>query len=103
MGEGEKKPKFAVDPNSAKFKLNEIVAKHYKEVQEAKDRGEKSAGALAIFLRKFSRPWASKCAIPRIRQRPLRQEEPDRGCVKFRRPKVIPMTSVLMQESVWHI
>ena len=41
MGEGSQKQKYKPDPNSAKYKLNEIIVKHYKEVQEAKDRGEK--------------------------------------------------------------
>ena len=31
----------APDPNSAKYKLNSVVMKHYREVQEAKQAGEK--------------------------------------------------------------
>jgi len=64
MGEGEKKPKFAVDPNSAKFKLNEIVAKHYKEVQEAKDRGEKIGWCASNFPQEIFQTLGIKVCYP---------------------------------------
>ena len=41
MGETVKPARPAPDPNSAKYKLNQIAAKAYSDVQEAKERGEK--------------------------------------------------------------
>ncbi len=41
MAENVKPARPAPDPNSAKYKLNQIAAKAYSDVQEAKDRGEK--------------------------------------------------------------
>lgn len=64
MGEGEKKPKFTIDPNSAKFKLNEIVAKHYKEVQEAKDRGEKIGWCASNFPQEIFQTLGIKVCYP---------------------------------------
>ena len=42
MSEVEKKAKRPIDPNSAKYKLNQIIVKHYNEVNEAKAKGKKS-------------------------------------------------------------
>lgn len=64
MGEGETKPKFTIDPNSAKFKLNEIVAKHYKEVQEAKDRGEKIGWCASNFPQEIFQTLGIKVCYP---------------------------------------
>ncbi len=41
MAETVKPARPAPDPNSAKYKLNQIAAKAYTDVQEAKERGEK--------------------------------------------------------------
>ena len=41
MPEEKKKPRTPPDPNSAKYKLNQIAQKAYTDVQEAKARGEK--------------------------------------------------------------
>ena len=41
MAEEVKKPRTPPDPNSAKYKLNQIAQKAYTDVQEAKARGEK--------------------------------------------------------------
>ena len=41
MAEETKKARPAPDPNSAKYKLGQIAAKAYSDVQEAKARGEK--------------------------------------------------------------
>ena len=41
MAETVKPARPAPDPNSAKYKLNQIAAKAYSDVQAAKERGEK--------------------------------------------------------------
>ena len=41
MAENVKPARPAPDPNSAKYKLNQIAAKAYSDVQAAKERGEK--------------------------------------------------------------
>ncbi|MBE5974568.1 MAG: 2-hydroxyacyl-CoA dehydratase [Paenibacillaceae bacterium] len=64
MGEGETKPKFTIDPDSAKFKLNEIVGKHYKEVQEAKDRGEKIGWCASNFPQEIFQTLGIKVCYP---------------------------------------
>ena len=64
MGEGETKPKFTIDPNSAKFKLNEIVAKHYREVREAKDRGEKIGWCASNFPQEIFQTLGIKVCYP---------------------------------------
>ena len=64
MGEGETKPIFTIDPDSAKFKLNEIVGKHYKEVQEAKDRGEKIGWCASNFPQEIFQTLGIKVCYP---------------------------------------
>lgn len=48
MSEGVK-PRKPLDPNSAKYKLNAIVEKHYREAWEAKERGEKIGWCASNF------------------------------------------------------
>ncbi len=47
--EKKKKKRRVLDPNSAAYKLNQIVVNHYKGVQEAKDRGEKIGWCASNF------------------------------------------------------
>ena len=64
MAEEVKKEKRPVDPNSAKYKLNEIVVNHYKEVQEAKDRGEKIGWCASNFPQEIFRTLGIKVCYP---------------------------------------
>ena len=64
MGEEVKKPKHAPDPNSAKYKLNAIVEKHYREVQEAKDRGEKIGWCASNFPQEIFQTLGIKVCYP---------------------------------------
>ncbi|MBV7272588.1 2-hydroxyacyl-CoA dehydratase subunit D [Clostridium thailandense] len=64
MGEEKKKAKRVLDPNSAAYKLNEIVVKHYKEVQEAKDRGEKIAWCSSNFPQEIFQTLGIKVCYP---------------------------------------
>ena len=49
MAETVKPARPAPDPNSAKYKLNQIAAKAYTDVQEAKERGEKIGWVASNF------------------------------------------------------
>lgn len=64
MAEEVKKARPAPDPNSAKYKLNEIVAKHYREVQEAKDRGEKIGWCASNFPQEIFQTLGIKVCYP---------------------------------------
>lgn len=64
MEEAVKKPKYVPDPNSAKFKLNAIIEKHYKEVQEAKDRGEKIGWCASNFPQEIFQTLGVKVCYP---------------------------------------
>lgn len=64
MGEEVKKPKYTPDPNSAKYKLNAIVEKHYREVQEAKDRGEKIGWCASNFPQEIFQTLGIKVCYP---------------------------------------
>lgn len=64
MGEEVKKPKYQPDPNSAKYKLNKIIEKHYREVQEAKDRGEKIGWCASNFPQEIFQTLGIKVCYP---------------------------------------
>lgn len=64
MSEVEKKAKHPIDPNSAKFKLNEIVVKHYREVNEAKERGEKIGWCASNFPQEIFQTLGLKVCYP---------------------------------------
>ncbi len=64
MAEEIKKARPAPDPNSAKYKLNEIVVKHYREVQEAKDRGEKIGWCASNFPQEIFQTLGVKVCYP---------------------------------------
>lgn len=64
MGEEVKKPKYTPDPNSAKYKLNAIIEKHYREVQEAKDRGEKIGWCASNFPQEIFQTLDVKVCYP---------------------------------------
>ncbi|AYD40208.1 2-hydroxyacyl-CoA dehydratase [Clostridium fermenticellae] len=64
MGEEVKKKKRVIDPNSAAYKLNQIVVKHYKEVQEAKDRGEKIGWCASNFPQEIFQTLGVKVCYP---------------------------------------
>lgn len=64
MGEEKQKQKRVLDPNSAAYKLNQIVVKHYKEVQEAKYRGEKIAWCSSNFPQEIFQTLGIKVCYP---------------------------------------
>lgn len=64
MAEEVKKPKYVPDPNSAKFKLNAIIEKHYRQVQEAKDRGEKIGWCASNFPQEIFQTLEVKVCYP---------------------------------------
>ena len=64
MAEAVKKPRPAPDPNSAKYKLDAITAKHYREVQEAKDRGEKIGWCASNFPQELFETLGVKVCYP---------------------------------------
>ncbi|MEG0753180.1 MAG: 2-hydroxyacyl-CoA dehydratase family protein [Angelakisella sp.] len=64
MAEEVKKERPPVDPNSAKYKLNEVVVKHYREVQEAKDRGEKIGWCASNFPQEIFQTLGIKVCYP---------------------------------------
>lgn len=64
MGEEKKKQKRVLDPNSAAYKLNQIIINHYKEVQEAKDRGEKIAWCSSNFPQEIFQTLGIKVCYP---------------------------------------
>lgn len=65
MSEKEKKKERpAPDPNSSRYKLGEIVSKHYKELQEAKDRGEKIGWCASNFPQELFQTLGIKVGYP---------------------------------------
>ncbi len=58
------KPKYVVDPNSAKYKLGKIVEKHYKEVFEAKEKGEKIGWCASNFPQELFQTLDVKVCYP---------------------------------------
>ena len=64
MAEEIKKARPAPDPNSAKYKLNEVVVKHYREVQEAKERGEKIGWCASNFPQEIFQTLGVKVCYP---------------------------------------
>lgn len=64
MGEEVKKKPYTPDPNSAKYKLNEVVAKHYREVSEAKARGEKIGWCASNFPQEIFQTLGVKVCYP---------------------------------------
>ncbi len=64
MSEEIKKKRPAPDPNSAKYKLGAIVEKHYREVQEAKDRGEKIGWCASNFPQEIFQTLGIKVCYP---------------------------------------
>jgi (R)-2-hydroxyglutaryl-CoA dehydratase subunit alpha len=64
MSEEKKKTKRVLDPNSAAYKLNQIAVNHYKEVQEAKDRGEKIAWCSSNFPQEIFQTLGIKVCYP---------------------------------------
>jgi len=64
MAEEEKEKPKALDPNSAKYKLDAIITKHYREVQEAKDRGEKIGWCASNFPQEIFQTLGIKVCYP---------------------------------------
>ena len=64
MSEEKPKTKRVLDPNSAAYKLNQIAVNHYKEVQEAKDRGEKIAWCSSNFPQEIFQTLGIKVCYP---------------------------------------
>ncbi|NLN98149.1 MAG: 2-hydroxyacyl-CoA dehydratase [Eubacteriaceae bacterium] len=60
----EKKARRPVDPNSAKYKLGKIVEDHYRELQEAKDRGEKIGWCASNFPQEIFQTLGLKVGYP---------------------------------------
>ncbi|MBP1920461.1 2-hydroxyacyl-CoA dehydratase subunit D [Youngiibacter multivorans] len=60
----ETKVQKVPDPNSAKYKLDAIVSKHYREVQEAKDRGEKIGWCASNFPQEIFQTLGIKVCYP---------------------------------------
>lgn len=58
------KPKKEIDPNSAKYKLGSIIVKHYKEVTEAKERGEKIGWCASNFPQEIFETLGLKVCYP---------------------------------------
>jgi len=54
----------APDPNSAKYKLNSVVMKHYREVQEAKQAGEKIGWCASNFPQEIFQTLGVKVCYP---------------------------------------
>lgn len=64
MADEVKKQRPAPDPNSAKYKLNEVVMKHYREVGEAKERGEKIGWCASNFPQEIFQTLGVKVCYP---------------------------------------
>ena len=64
MAEEVKPARPPADPNSAKYKLEQIVRKHYREVQEAKERGEKSGWCASNFPQEICQTRGIKVCYP---------------------------------------
>ena len=58
------KPKYVPDPNSAKVKLAKITEKHYREVFEAKERGEKIGWCASNFPQEICTTLGIKVCYP---------------------------------------
>lgn len=58
------KKKYVPDPNSAKYKLGKIVEKHYKEVFEAKEKGEKIGWCASNFPQEIFQTLGVKVCYP---------------------------------------
>ena len=64
MAEEVKPARPPADPNSAKYKLEQIVRKHYREVQEAKERGEKIGWCASNFPQEIFQTLGIKVCYP---------------------------------------
>lgn len=64
MAEEVKKTRPAPDPNSAAYKLNQVVARHYREVTEAKARGEKIGWCASNFPQEIFQTLGVKVCYP---------------------------------------
>ncbi|MCC9296630.1 2-hydroxyacyl-CoA dehydratase subunit D [Clostridium sp. MT-14] len=62
--EKKKKKRRILDPNSAAYKLNQIIVNHYKGVQEAKDRGEKIGWCASNFPQEIFQTMGIKVCYP---------------------------------------
>ena len=62
--EETKKQKSPPDPNSAKFKLNAIIEKHYREAFLAKERGEKIGWCASNFPQEIFQMLGIKVVYP---------------------------------------
>ena len=58
------RPRKKLDPNSAKYKLNAIVAEHYKSALEAKERGEKVGWCASNFPQEIFETLGVKVCYP---------------------------------------
>lgn len=59
-----KKPKYVLDPNSAKAKLNKIIADHYADIQVAKENGEKIGWCASNFPQEIFQTLGVKVCYP---------------------------------------
>lgn len=59
-----KKERKPLDSNSAKFKLNEIIVKHYEEAHEAKKNGEKIGWCASNFPQEIFQTLGIKVVYP---------------------------------------
>ena len=64
MSEDKKKSRPAPDPNSAGYKLGEIIANHYRELKEAKERGEKIGWCASNFPQEICQTLGVKVGYP---------------------------------------
>lgn len=64
MVEEKKKQRRPVDPNSAKYKLDQIVLNHYKEAMEAKERGEMVGWCASNFPQEIPQTLGLKICYP---------------------------------------
>ena len=76
-----KKPKV-IDTNSAKYKLGQVIVKHYREVFEAKERGEKIGWCASNFPEEIFETLGLKAAILRIRRQLYRRVVRVQKCVR---------------------
>jgi benzoyl-CoA reductase/2-hydroxyglutaryl-CoA dehydratase subunit BcrC/BadD/HgdB len=64
MAEEVKAATKAPDENSAKYKFGKIIENHYREAQEAKDRGEKIGWSASIFPQEICQTLGLKVCYP---------------------------------------
>jgi len=64
MAEEVKPNRPPVDPNSARYKLDAIIKKHYQEVWEAKERGEKIGWCASNFPQEIFQTLGIKVCYP---------------------------------------